>query len=191
MAEPGSDDASRKRQQPPPIVFVKPGEEAPAPQAPSQPPAAWVPRPEDFKRPAYAAARTPTPTRAPGPGRIAQFAVATLILAAVVSIGNFLYSSLTPLSPAQNQNLTNDTALYALGEVCALLSVWGQAVAILAGVMVMQRINYRFAVSAAFFGMFGIAAFGLLTLDPVMMLAAFLAVIGFSLVVIARREFVS
>src|SRR5438093_13262229 len=51
MAGDSSDEEGKRRQTPPPVEFVRPSEaQGPAPPR-DQPPAAWVPRPEEFGPP--------------------------------------------------------------------------------------------------------------------------------------------
>src|SRR2546430_16959663 len=51
MAGDSSDEEEKRRQSPPPVEFVRPSEaQGPAPPR-DQPPAAWVPRPEEFGPP--------------------------------------------------------------------------------------------------------------------------------------------
>src|SRR2546427_12291485 len=51
MADAPGEDEQKKRQSPPPVEFLRPGEtQAPLP-ARDQTPAAWVPRPEEYQRP--------------------------------------------------------------------------------------------------------------------------------------------
>src|SRR5213083_545184 len=62
MADDPSEEEEKRRQSPPPVEFVRPSEtQGPAPPR-DQPPAAWVPRPEDYQVPPGWAGR---PARGP------------------------------------------------------------------------------------------------------------------------------
>ncbi len=193
MADSDSTSPDKKRQQPPPIEFLKPGEEQPAQPSPERPPAAWVTRPEDYQRPQYAQA-PPQPRPAPqGAGNTARIAGVVLVLAAVVSGAYFILNSLTPMSVSDYANLTNATnsSIYALSQVCAVFVLWGQAIMALAGIMAFRGLNWRMTVGAAFVGMILLGGFALAFLDPVLLGTAFVGIVGFILTVVAKKEFVS
>jgi len=185
--EPTSPD--KKRQEPPPIEFVKPGEVPPTAPPQDRPAAAWVTRPEDYQRPQYA--QPPAPPRAApqGTGNRARIAGILLIVAAGVSAAVFLANSLIPPSASDFANATSDPSLYALGQVCGFMVIWGQAIMVLAGVMAYQRMNWRMAMGCAFFAMLMLGGFALAYLDPIALGAAFLAIVGFVLTVTSRGEF--
>ncbi len=196
MADSDSTSPDKKRQEPPPIEFLKPGEEQPAPPAQPQQPAAWVTRPEDYMRPPYAQAPAPPRPTAAGEGRTSRIGGIVLALAGISSIAYLLGTSLTPMSVAQYQNLTTDSSVYVFNQVCGTIVTWSQAIALLAGVMAFQRMNWRFTVSCAFFVMLSLAGFFLLValggvLDGFLALSGFLSLAGFVLVLIGRREFLS
>ncbi len=189
MADSDSTTPDKKRQQPPPIEFLKPGESQAPQQQPERPAAAWVTRPEDYQRPQYQQPATPPQAQPTGPGNRARAAGVLLILAAAISAGGFVLSIVVPPSVSDFINATNNTSLYALSEVCSVLVVWGQAIMALAGIMAYQRINWRMAMSCAFFAMLMIGGFALAYLDPVSIGAAFIGVLGFVLTVTSRPEF--
>ncbi len=194
MADSDAVPPDKKRQEPPPIEFLKPGEEQPAPQQPQQP-SAWVTRPEDYMRPTYTQA--PAPQRpTPSGGRMARLAGIALALAGISSIAYLLGTSLTPMSAAQYQNLSNDTSVYAFNQVCGAVVTWAQAIALLTGVMAFQRMNWRFTVSCAFFVMLSLAGIFLLValggvVDGFLALSGFLSVLGFVFLFMGRAEFVT
>ena len=192
MADSDSTSPDKKRQQPPPIEFLKPGEEQPAQPSQERAPAAWVTRPEDYQRPQYAQPQ-PQQQRTPphGPGNRARIAGVLLVLGAVVSATYFVLSQLTPASPADYANFTSDTSLYVTSQVCLIFSVWGQAVMALAGIMAYQRLNWRMTVGSAFISILLVGGAALVFLDPVLMGTDFIAIVGFVLAVVAKQEFVS
>src|SRR5437879_13198729 len=69
MAGDSSDEEEKRRQGPPPVEFVRPSEaQGPAPPR-DQPPAAWVPRPEEFGQPPQQPFPQAWPQVAPRTGR--------------------------------------------------------------------------------------------------------------------------
>lgn len=193
MADEEAPPPERKRQAPPPIEFLKPGEEqTPQPSEP-RPPAAWVTRPEDYQRPAYPPAPAP-PRTAAGTNPMRPKAAGILLIAAAAgSVAALLVASFPPLTPAQyaSYNYTNDTASYAINQVCNLFLIWAQAVMVLGGIMAFQRMNWRMTVGCAFFSMLMVGGFALAVLDPVMLAASFLGIVGFILTVVAKPDFLS
>lgn len=175
-------EPAKKREEPPPIEFVKPGEPpAPVP-ARDEPPAAWVPKPEEFQRPQPAWQRAPGPVQ--GPARFSRIAGIALILAGGLGIGASVYQAVNLPSVAEYANFTlNNTAeVIALNQICGLISIWAQIAALLGGVMALQRVNWRLALVCA--------VFAPLTLGFIFE-ASFLGVLGLLLLVRARNEFVS
>ena len=190
MADSDSTEPEKKRPEPPPIEFVKPGEAQSQQPSQERPPVAWVTRPEDFQRPQYQQPQAPTRT-AGAPGNAARMAAILLILAATVSAGYFVLLSITPVSVSDYINGTSDPTLYAISQVCSIFALWGQAIMVLAGIMAWQRLNWRITVGCAFISMMLLGGFALATLDAVALGSAFLGFIGFFLSVTARKEFVS
>jgi hypothetical protein len=189
MADSPPTTPDKKRQAPPPIEFLKPGEEQPAPPPEQRPAAAWVTRPEDYQRPQYPQA--PAPPRPPsGPGaNRARVAGILLIVASGASVVSLLIAAFPPLTPQQYANYTNDTGLYLLSQVCSLFLVWGQAIMVVGGIMAFQRLNWRMTVGCAFFSMLLLGGYAVLVLDPIMLGASFLGIVGFVLTVMSRQDF--
>lgn len=191
MADDGSTPPEKKRQEPPPIEFLKPGEVQQTPPPQPGPPAAWVTRPEDYQRAPYAPAPAP-PRPAAGSGAIrAQIAAVLLISAAALSVASLLLASFPPPSVQQYQAFTNDSSLYAISQVCNLFVIWAQAIMVIGGIMAWQRMNWRMTVACSFFSMFLISGYALAVLDLIMLLAAGVGIAGFVLAVMAREDFVS
>ncbi len=191
MADSSPTTPEKKRQEPPPIEFLKPGEEQPAAPPEQRPPAAWVTRPEDYQRPQYPPAPAPPrPASAAGANR-ARAAGILLILASAASVSALLLASFPPLTPQQYANYTNDTTLYTLNQVCSLFLIWAQAIMVLGGIMAFQRMNWRLTVACAFFSMLMLGGYALAVLDPIMLGAAFLGIVGFILTVMSRQDFLS
>lgn len=178
MADPGSDDQARKRTQPPPIEFVRPGEQQPS-QAPQQP-VAWVPRPEDYQRPMYTA---PPPQAPRAPGRMATIAAVLLFISGL--LGLFLTFSILMTIPTLQDyyNITNASSSdLAQSAIEYILMFYGQAVAFVGGAMAIQRKNWKLAFACAAFSVLGL---GILLLSSA---ASGLAMV---FLYIGRREFTS
>jgi hypothetical protein len=190
MADDDKGGSEKRRQEPPPLEFLKPGEpQTPAPT--QQTPAAWVTRPEDFQQPAYPQGPAPPRARAASPGRLAQIGGLSLLVAGLISIGYILGTSLTPLTPTQYANVSSDSSLYAFLQICGAFVTWSQVVALLSGVMAFQKMSWRFTSGCAFFAMAGLAGYAALFGDLYGLPSALLSMVGFILIIMARREFVS
>lgn len=181
MADNSPDAPEKKRQEPPPIEFVKSGE----PQAPSsspQQPVAWVTRPEDYQVPAYP--QGPAPPRQVGMpgGRLPIYAGILLIAAGALGMAAFVYASMTPLSVPDYANFSKDTGAYFINQVCGLIVIWAQAAAILGGIMALQRMNWRLTLVCAILATLTIG----FTFE-----ASILGMIGFVLVIVGRKQFAS
>ncbi len=193
MADDGITSPDKKRQEPPPIEFLKPGEEQPAQPSDQRQPAAWVTRPEDYQRPQYPQPPAPPRTAAGANPTRPRVAGILLIAAAAGSVASLLIASFPPLTPAQyaSFNYTNDTASYAINQVCNLFVIWAQAIMVLGGIMAYQRMNWRLTVSCSFLSMLLIGGFALAVLDPIMLASSFLGIVGFILTVMAKQDFLS
>lgn len=170
------------------MEFVKPGDTPPPFPPREQRPAAWVPRPEDYLRPPV---RGPI---APGaPGGLHRIAGILLALSGLVAMGWTIAASVEFLSPSDYANLTENVTptLWAASQICALLGIWGQAVAILAGVMAFSRLHWRFAVTCAIVSTVAIGGTALAFGNLFYTVAAVLGVIGVLLLSRGRPEFVS
>jgi hypothetical protein len=187
--ESDEEERDKRRPQPPPVEFVKSGE-PPSPLPPrDSPPAAWVPRPEDYIRPAPTA-----PARMPGaPGRFHKAAGSLLIVSGLIAIGWTVYLSIRFLSPAEYANATKNLSAseWAIGQICGLIGIWGQSIALLAGAMALLRLHYRFAVGTAVVSSLAISSSAVLFLDPFFGGAAAMGLIGLVLLRLARPEFAS
>ncbi len=173
---------SKRRENPPPIEFMKPGEAQAPPPARDQTPAAWVPSPEEFqrRRPPWQPATPP----ARGPGRISRFAGGALILAGVFGIAWTVYSALNLPTVAQYANFTlNNTAdVVAFSQICGLITIWADVAALLGGIMALQRMNWRLTLVCAVLAPLAIGF---------IFEASFLGVLGLLLVILGRNEFSS
>lgn len=153
MPDETDEEAQKRRQSPPPVEFLKPGEtQAPLPTR-DQPPAAWVPRPEEYQPPR---SWTPParPTAAGGPN-LPKIAGALLIVAAVLGMAGSVYNAVTLPSVSEYRNFTqnNSPAYVAALQICGLLSIWSQAMAFLGGIMAFQRMNWKLTLVCAIFSL--------------------------------------
>lgn len=180
MADEDSEKRDKPREFPPPVEFLKPGE-AQAPLPPRDQSAAWVPRPEDYQRPT-----TPwTPPAGPArPSNLPTAAAILLILAGVLGIAATLVAALNLPSVSDYANYTNASRnppeLVAFFQVCGVLSIWSQALAVLGGVMAYQRMNWRITLVCA--------AFSVLTLGFAFE-ASVLGSLGLVFVLLSRKAF--
>src|SRR6266545_4588921 len=180
MASEPTDKERRRQDSPPPVEFVRPDEEQ-APLPPRDQPAAWVPRPEDYRPPDQWA-----PPAHPPPGRsnLPKVAGVLLVLAGVVGMAGAIYSVLSS-TVADYAAYVNRTPpeLVAVLAICSLISVWSQALAILGGVMAFQRMNWRLTLVCAIFSLF--------TLGIVYFEASAIGLLGLIVTVLARPYFVT
>ena len=142
MAGNSGEDEPRKRPAPPPVEFLRPGEEqAPLP-ARDQPPAAWVPRPEDY-RPGVASPRPPGPSGVAS--NLPKIAGALLIVSAALGMAGSIYSAVNLPTASEYANFTQTNSAVTIAEIqiCGLISIWAQAMALLGGVMAFQRMNWK------------------------------------------------
>lgn len=178
MAKP--DEVTRKRRdEPPPIEWIRP-EEAQAQAPPSsaqQPPAAWVPRPEEFQAPPWG----PPPAR-PRAGR-ARIAGILMILAGLAAATTSVAVFLTPPTPEEIAVLQNFTERdMAVNTALVHIALWAQALSVLGGILAVQRKNWGLTVACA------LVALGNIVLT---FLGFFLGLVGLILLLTARAEFSS
>jgi predicted ABC-type sugar transport system permease subunit len=179
MAGPGDEEPRKRRDEPPPLEFLKPGDSGLAP--PPERPAAWVTRPEDFERSPPTAPYPMPPARA-ARGRSLAAGV-LLVLAGVVGMVTTYVLFITPLSPEEQQQIENFTAdQEALAAGLTIVLINSQAVSVLGGVMALQRRNWKLATACAALALLGMGY---------SLLVGVLNLVGLLLLVTARREFVA
>lgn len=176
MADEDPQPLAKRRVSPPPVEFLKPGEaQTPAPQ---ERPAAWVPRPEEYQAPSPS--WTP-PSAAKPRANLPTVAGVLLVLAGILGIASSVYSAVNLPSVAEYANFTNNSPeLIAFAQVCGLISIWSQAVAILGGVMALQRRNWRLTLVCAIFSVLTIGF---------LFEASLLGAFGLVLVLLSRSSF--
>lgn len=181
MASDPSEDEERRREGPPPVEFVRRSEaQGPAPPR-DQPPAAWVPRPEDYQVPPTWAGPTARPV---GPSNLPKIAAVFLILAGVLGMAGAIANAVSLPSVADYANFTNNSPEFvAFVQICGLVSIWSQALAILGGVMAWQRMNWKLTFVCAIFALF--------TLGYFLIDASLVGLVGLIVTIMARRYFVT
>ncbi len=157
MASDPSDDEKKRRDGPPPVEFLRPSEtQGPAPPR-DQPPAAWVPRPEDYQVPPSWAGPTARPV---GPSNLPKIAAVFLLLSGILGMAGAIANAVSLPSVADYANFTNNSPEYvAIIQICGLVSIWSQALAILGGVMAWQRMNWKLTLVCAIFALFTLGYF--------------------------------
>src|SRR3989454_4403125 len=182
MAGYSSDEEEKRRQSPPPVELVRPSEaQAPAPPR-DQPPAAWVPRPEEFG----------PPPQQPFPGaswpQVAPRTTRPIIGGALLIISGVLgmvstYVIFTqPLTAADVAAIQNMTAGDLTANALLVFAVvYAQAFAILGGIMAIQRKNWKLAVVC---GVASLLNFGFF------LIGTFLGLAGLIAIITSRRDFI-
>ncbi len=148
---------------------------------PRDQPAAWVPRPEDYRPPQ---AWGPAPTGPPPVSNLPKIAGVCLLLAGILGMAGAIYSAVTLPSVSDYASfLNNSTTFIATIQICGLISIWSQAMALLGGVMAWQRMNWKLTLVCGIFS--------LLTLGIVYFEASLLGLLGLILVVRSRPHFIT
>jgi hypothetical protein len=183
MAAEPDQEGPKKRPSPPPVEFLRPGEEqGPLPPR-DQTPAAWVPRPEDYQRPS---SWMPPPAGTPRPAsNLPRIAGILLLVSAVVGMAGAVYNAVTLPTVADYANYTrnNSPTTVALLQICGVISIWSQGLAFLGGVMALQRQNWRLTLVCAIFS--------LATLGFFLFEASLIGMIGLLVTIRARPYFLS
>ncbi len=185
MADETPEEEPRRRPSAPPLEFLRPGETQ-VPQQEQGSPAAWVPRPEDYRQPKPSG----SPPRFGAPGgrsNLPTVAGVLLILAAVVGMAAAVYNSVNLLSPADYATLVNNTSpdVLVFLQMCGLVSIWSQAMALIGGVMAIQRMNWKLTLVCAIFSLAAGFIFFLF------FEASIIGFVGLIFVVMSRQYFVS
>jgi len=180
MASDPSEDEKRRRDGPPPVEFVRPSEtQGPAPPR-DQPPAAWVPRPEDYQVPPSWAGPAARPV---GPSNLPKIAAVFLLLSGILGMAGAIANAVSLPSVQDYANFTTNTSPETLAflQICGLVSIWSQALAILGGVMAWQRMNWKLTLVCAIFALF--------TLGYFLLDASVAGLVGLIVTIMARRHF--
>jgi len=179
MAGDSSEEAEKRRQSPPPVEFVRPSEAQGAAPPRDQPPAAWVPRPEDYQVPPGWAGPAARPV---GPSNLPKIAAVFLLLSGILGMAGAIINAVSLPSVSDYANFTNSSPeVLAVSQICGLISIWSQALAILGGVMAWQRMNWKLTLVCAIFALF--------TLGYFLVDASLVGLVGLILTVLARRYF--
>jgi len=179
MASDPSEDEKRRRDGPPPVEFVRPSETQGLAPPRDQPPAAWVPRPEDYQVPPSWAGPTARPV---GPSNLPKIAAVFLLLSGILGMAGAIANAVSLPSVTDYANFTNNAPVYvAFIQICGLVSIWSQALAILGGVMAWQRMNWKLTLVCAIFALF--------TLGYFLVDASLVGLVGLIFTIMARRYF--
>lgn len=179
MASDPSEDEKRRRDSPPPVEFMRPAETQGPPPPRDQTPAAWVPRPEDYQVPPTWAGPA---ARSPGPSNLPKIAAVFLLLSGILGMAGAIANALSLPSVSAYQNFTNNSPEFvAFIQLCGLVSIWSQALAILGGVMAWQRMNWKLTLVCAIFALF--------TLGYFLIDASLVGGVGLIFTIMARRSF--
>lgn len=152
MGEDPNGEGEKRRPTTPPVEFLKPGEaQAPLPPR-DQSPAAWVPRPEEYQGPP---AWAPPPPVGRGASNLPKLAGVLLLVSAGIGMAGSLYGALSLPTVPEYENITQNTtpAVLAASQICGLISIWSQAVALLGGIMALQRMNWKLTMVCAIFSL--------------------------------------
>jgi len=181
MADDSSEDEERRRQGPPPVEFVRPSEaQGPAPPR-DQPPAAWVPRPEEFGQPPQQPLPQAWPQVAPKTARPTIGGV-LLIISGLLGMASTYVIFTQPLTSADIAVIQNMTAGdLTANAILVFAVVYAQAFAILGGIMAIQKKNWKLAVIC---GVASLLNFGFF------LIGTFLGLAGLIAIITARREFI-
>src|SRR5947209_18621220 len=181
MADNSSDEDQKRRQTPPPVEFVRPSEaQGPAPPR-DQPPAAWVPRPEEFGQPPQQPFPQARRQGAPRTGRRIIGGV-LLILSGLLGMVSTYLIFIRPLAPSDVSAIQNMTAGDLTANALLVFAVvYAQAFAILGGIMAIQRKNWKLAVVC---GVASLLNFGFF------LIGTFLGLAGLIAIITARRDFI-
>ncbi len=178
MAGDASKEEEKRRQGPPPVEFVKPSE-AQGPAPPREQPAAWVPRPEDYQVPPTWAGPTAPPM---GVSNLPKIAAVFLLLSGILGMAGAIINAVSLPSVSDYANFTNNSPEFVAAiQICGLVSIWSQALAILGGVMAWQRVNWKLTLVCAIFS--------LLTLGYFLIDASIAGLVGLIFTIMARRYF--
>src|SRR5947209_10360978 len=108
MADNSSDEDQKRRQTPPPVEFVRPSEAQGQAPPRDQPPAAWVPRPEEFGQPPQQPFPQAWPQVAPRTGR-PIFGGVLLILSGLLGMVSTYLIFIRPLAPSDDSAIQTMT----------------------------------------------------------------------------------
>jgi len=181
MADNPSAEDEKRRQNPPPVEFVRPSEaQGPAPPR-DQPPAAWVPRPEEFGQPPQQPFPQAWPQVVPRSGRSIIGGVLLIISGLLGMVSTYIIFT-QPLSASEIAAIQNMTAGdLAANALLVFAVVYAQAFAILGGIMAIQRKNWKLAVIC---GVASLLNFGFF------LIGTFIGLAGLIAIITSRRDFI-
>ena len=120
------------------------------------------------------------------------YAGIVLVLAGLIAMGDTIYYSVQMLTFSQYQNITAlPPAAFAVSQICGLIAIWSEALAILGGILAIQRLNWRLAAACAMFALVSIGGLGALIPEYGLIAAGVAAGIALVFAVRGREEFLS
>lgn len=180
MAGDSADDQEKRRRTPPPVEFVRPSEAQGTAPSRDQPPAAWVPRPEEFGQPPQQPFPQVWPQAASKSGRAILGGI-LLIVSGLIGMASTFIIFIQPLTAKEIAMIQNMTAGdLAANAIFVFAVVYAQAFAILGGIMAIQRKNWKLAVVC---GVASLLNFGFFLAGTLVGLAGLISILT------ARREF--
>src|SRR2546428_4236702 len=128
MASDPSEDEKRRRDGPPPVEFVRPSETQGLAPPRDQPPAAWVPRPEDYQVPPSWAGPTARPV---GPSNLPKIAAVFLLLSGILGMAGAIAKAVSPPSAPPYADFPNNSPAYVPTlPICRPVALLAQAPAV-------------------------------------------------------------
>ena len=117
-----------------------------------------------------------------GPSNLPKIAAVFLLLSGILGMAGAIINAVSLPSVSDYANFTNSSPeVLAVSQICGLISIWSQALAILGGVMAWQRMNWKLTLVCAIFALF--------TLGYFLVDASLVGLVGLILTVLARRYF--
>jgi hypothetical protein len=108
-----------------------------------------------------------------------------LLVSAILGMAGSIYLAVHLPSVAQYANITrnNSPVMLAVGQICGLVSIWAQAMALLGGIMALQRMNWKLTFVCA---LASVATLGFFYVE-----ASIVGVIALFVTIRARPHFLS
>jgi len=118
-----------------------------------------------------------------GPSSLPKIAAVFLLLSGILGMAGAIANAVSLPSVQDYANFTTNTSPETLAflQICGLVSIWSQALAILGGVMAWQRMNWKLTLVCAIFALF--------TLGYFLFDASLAGLVGLIVTIMARRHF--
>ena len=117
-----------------------------------------------------------------GVSNLPKIAAVFLLLSGSLGMAGAIINAVSLPSVSDYANFTNNSPEFVAAiQICGLVSIWSQALAILGGVMAWQRMNWKLTLVCAIFS--------LLTLGYFLIDASIAGLLGLIFTIMARRYF--